>query len=524
MPKDKEVLTGLLIIGDSLTDRGEMERRKLLGIIPMDWISGLRNKSPDGRFTNGYNWADVLAVALIQGHEIDVIEGRLDKARQIAKSHGWRLTKEQLSKDWQRYQARFKHHIPSADEMSLTHVAQSYSRFANLSQGEDEACRRCDIGDAVLTHDKRAKSLDRVVHLNDEDTVFYKKTHFIRSYAEGGMTAKEFRTFKNIWTRNPKHIASRLILMSLKRMRERLLKDDKRHPHLSRNKATTLVVEWSGANDLVTVSSRPTPSIARKAVKARIENVEALISHGYQHFVLFNLPDMALTPRFQTKQKKEVNYAHLSTRVFNQTLAAKVDELKIKYPKCQFHIFDTADELQDIYHHPEQYGFDRDKRTETFLDHTDEAIDAEGHSPSEGYMFWDKEHPTMDLQALLALKLLSMLNEYYEVDLSDKVIPQQQAMIQRGLMPQALVQDEAQQMQDSDKLEQFKDAYARALDKDYAAFGGSWTRSKAPDLSQPETNFKAVHQHGLFADNRTRKVLQQLGLYQEPEPNVQSKP
>lgn len=55
--------TNFVIIGDSLSDRGSMYNRKFAGVIPLKIPSGL-NKSPKGRFTNGYNWNDVLFTML----------------------------------------------------------------------------------------------------------------------------------------------------------------------------------------------------------------------------------------------------------------------------------------------------------------------------------------------------------------------------------------------------------------------------------------------------------------------------
>lgn len=48
----------LIVLGDSLSDRGTLNKRKLLSFIPMSYLSGLSSKAPKGRFTNGYLWGD----------------------------------------------------------------------------------------------------------------------------------------------------------------------------------------------------------------------------------------------------------------------------------------------------------------------------------------------------------------------------------------------------------------------------------------------------------------------------------
>ncbi len=51
-------ISHLVTEGDSLSDRGTLNKRYIMGIIPMSWISGLVKYSPRGRFTNGLAWSD----------------------------------------------------------------------------------------------------------------------------------------------------------------------------------------------------------------------------------------------------------------------------------------------------------------------------------------------------------------------------------------------------------------------------------------------------------------------------------
>ena len=56
MTNNRKKITQLIIMGDSLSDRGTLNQRKLFGLIPMSYLSGLSSKSPRGRFTNGFLW------------------------------------------------------------------------------------------------------------------------------------------------------------------------------------------------------------------------------------------------------------------------------------------------------------------------------------------------------------------------------------------------------------------------------------------------------------------------------------
>ncbi len=60
-------ITHLVVLGDSLSDRGTLNKRELLGFIPMSYLSGLRSKSPKGRFTNGFLWG-IMSVRPLQSN------------------------------------------------------------------------------------------------------------------------------------------------------------------------------------------------------------------------------------------------------------------------------------------------------------------------------------------------------------------------------------------------------------------------------------------------------------------------
>ncbi|VVC75314.1 hypothetical protein AQUSIP_06030 [Aquicella siphonis] len=61
---NKPTISHFVMMGDSLSDRGTMDRRKLFGVIPMSWLSGLAGRSPRGRFTNGFAWSDYISAML----------------------------------------------------------------------------------------------------------------------------------------------------------------------------------------------------------------------------------------------------------------------------------------------------------------------------------------------------------------------------------------------------------------------------------------------------------------------------
>ncbi len=363
-------------IGDSLSDRGTMWDRYLMGFIPMRWLSGLIGDSPQGRFTNGLAWIDH-AVAMFSNEFI---------INELKNPH----KKSALS-----------------NALDLAGDKKSYP-------GWDDS----DIADGVVYKDKRlTKLIKDSYNLNDDRKISYKGENLVRSYNEGGLTSFNYSwVINNIltWTRNSlKLFFSCLILATLGEKRSQLLADDRRQGLSRQHKAETLVIEWSGANDLITVNVRPTRDAVDKAVAARVDNIKELMKNGYQHFIWFNLPSLALTPRFQAKSQAERDNADDCTNYFNRELERARKELAINYPHCSLELFDVNAIFTKVYENPADYSFDPTKLKEPYLNSEAFRINPDGTSPAKGYMFWDDVHPSADMHALLADEFYRKYNMKY---------------------------------------------------------------------------------------------------------------
>lgn len=347
-------ITHLVVLGDSLSDRGTLNKRELLGFIPMSYLSGLRSKSPKGRFTNGFLWGDYVGATTAEQFEIEHIRRKL--------------------------------------------------RLHNNAR--DNA----DIGDELLINDKARRENENSFSLNEDNHILFKGERFARFYCEGGLTSHDYSCS---FTFNLVLFFTRLILATLGGKRTQLLADDKKYNISNLEKSETLVVEWSGANDLITANDKPSRAAAEKAVNDRIQNIEALIHNGYRNFVLFNLPNLSLTPRFQRKNAEEQRNASDCTEYFNKQLQTKSLELIKKYKELgipvNLSVFDVNEQFKEVYSNPEQYGFDRDKlkspyvESALFKENQKNPIDQKEHiSPAKGYMFWDDVHPTATMHDWLA--------------------------------------------------------------------------------------------------------------------------
>jgi phospholipase/lecithinase/hemolysin len=294
-----------------------------------------------------------------------------------------------------------------------------------------------DIVDAIIYHSGRTKSgsapqkqadefisenehlvyqIRNVYSLKDDKKVSYQGENLVRNYNEGGLTSFDYSwVINNITTwalSSLKLFFTCLILATLAEKRSQLLEDDKKQGLTKKHKAETLVIEWSGGNDLITANPRPSQLVVERAVAARVENLKELMKNGYQHFVWFNLPNLALTPKYYAQSSDEKANAEKWIKYFNSELEKACKELSTNYPQCTFELFDVNSIFDEIYQNPEAYGFDLAKLGKSY---TKESlhINQDGTSPAKGYMFWDDVHPTADVHAILADRFYKKFNAKY---------------------------------------------------------------------------------------------------------------
>jgi hypothetical protein len=416
----KTLIHHFITMGDSLSDRGTMDERKLFGLIPMSGLSGLSSESPKGRFTNGYVWLDAFTAEVSEQQIIDELE-----------------KKKGMSAE--------------------------------------------DISDAVISHRAKVESPLRRFDVEGSDLgVEYKAQDLVRSYNEGGLTAHDY-SHRLIF--NPKLFFSEKILATLDEKRERLLADDSEMGISAEHKATSLIIEWSGANDLITVN--PTPSIdeAIAAVDARTRNVEALYQNGYRHFILFNMPDLSLTPRYQRKSEDDQRTAKAACAAFNAQLTLEVQRLKDEHPGISIDVFDVNKTFTDAFNNPRKYDLDPAKKHSPYSESKDFRLQANGTSPASGYMFWDDVHPSADVHQILAQKFYKTFSEKYHFTASHESL-----------------------------IQTFREHYVQKLNHDKAGFFGFFRRSNILQRLNKDLSLENILEHALYKKgHRTKDVLLELG-------------
>ncbi len=340
-------------MGDSLSDRGTFYHRYLFGFIPLKRLSHLHEASPKGRFTNGFVWSDHVCAMLANESIID-----------------------ELMK---------KRHLDSTD-----------------------------IADGIINHDPYIEHLVRQSYtLSDHQSIAYQGQDYVRNYNEAGTTAHDYH-----WTsgKNASQLLCRNLVSTLSDMRHKLLKHDETHQISGKQKAETLVIEWTGSNDFLLVDERPSKIQADKAIANRVENIKQLMQHGYRHFALLDLPDISLTPRYQQMSEEERINAHRCSIYFNKKLAEACKKIDCDYPDCSIEVFDVNTTFTNIVRDPEKYGFDSAKTKSPYIYSEDFKKDTSNKQmlPSaKKAMFWDDLHPTAMLHALIGEGFYKKFHEKY---------------------------------------------------------------------------------------------------------------
>lgn len=353
---EKPVIKRFVVISDSMSDRGFMEHLKLAGLIPMDALSGLKGRSPDGRFTNGYSWIDEFVSMLATEYKIAQI-------RKMATQSGKQYFDQGLGKQAKahpRYDDIFDGILTGDHKLKVAmgeDADDCPSHQAGMKRSlSDGNIRQGEIINRATPASSEPKTPD--FGLDDYLGVTYHGRSWFRTFCQGGMTAHNYA-----WkpSTSISRFFTRIILATLDGMRRMLLDNDREIGITYQDKQETMVIEWSGANDLITVNREPSILEADNAVSARINNMRKLIHAGYRNFTLINLPDISLTPRYQALSAKKQALASRCTDHFNDILAKACSDMAREYPDCNINVFDINHDFKEIYHNPEQFGFEKAK-------------------------------------------------------------------------------------------------------------------------------------------------------------------
>ncbi|MEA5448960.1 SGNH/GDSL hydrolase family protein [Leptolyngbya sp. CCNP1308] len=154
-----------------------------------------------------------------------------------------------------------------------------------------------------------------------------------------------------------------------------------------------LYVVWAGANDLFNLPSDPAaiPDFLAASVANIATAISSLAARGADTFLVPNLPNLGLTPRTLGDGTSE--QATALSQAFNAGLADTLEALEQSLPVAIDIIpVDLFGLTTDIIGAPAEFGF---------TNVTDPLLN-QGVLNDPGYFWWDDQHPTTTVHALLA--------------------------------------------------------------------------------------------------------------------------
>ncbi len=167
-----------------------------------------------------------------------------------------------------------------------------------------------------------------------------------------------------------------------------------------------LVAIWAGANNLI-LSQSLTEHVhyteaAEEAAQEMLTNVNSLIKFGAQNIIVFNLPDIGITPEYAGNPEGAAN-ATLFTNTFNSLYSSGLTNIQIASPQVTFTSIDIFTLFNDILENPNSYGLTETQTTLLTAYAADPNID------QSQYLFYDEVHPSTAMHKILANKVYQQL-------------------------------------------------------------------------------------------------------------------
>lgn len=187
--------------------------------------------------------------------------------------------------------------------------------------------------------------------------------------------------------------------------------------------ATTLYLIFAGSNDLI--NGQTNMSIPVNSLKA---SINSLITAGARQFLVFNLPLLGNTPRYNGSTTTHDQYNARSEQ-YNTALATMLDTVQAANPTANIFRLDVAGFFSQLIANPALFGVTNvtDSAAPGLKpDDTSYNTSLIVPNPNE-YVFWDDLHPTKTVHAILAQRALDLFRQpgdYYQdnsIDAADYI-------------------------------------------------------------------------------------------------------
>jgi phospholipase/lecithinase/hemolysin len=169
---------------------------------------------------------------------------------------------------------------------------------------------------------------------------------------------------------------------------------------------------WSGANDYFSfIQDDPTtpdvietnfPQRGRETINAVLEvvdinikgGIQDIIDAGGENIILFNLPDLDLTPLGQSLNKAGERKLRQLTQKHNRRLDRLETNIEAANPDVNIIQIDVNQLFDDIMDNPSEFGFTNVTDNFTGIDLYTGINQAPANGNPEDYFFFDSVHPT----------------------------------------------------------------------------------------------------------------------------------
>jgi phospholipase/lecithinase/hemolysin len=111
---------------------------------------------------------------------------------------------------------------------------------------------------------------------------------------------------------------------------------------------------WIGANDYLYDRQPNLDNLTNDVVNTTLKTMNLLIKSGARHFLVFNLPDLAITP--YATNAKLTDRLHKLSLLHNQKLADGVKQIKSEHPEVKVVYIDIYTIFNDVMTNTEKYN------------------------------------------------------------------------------------------------------------------------------------------------------------------------
>jgi hypothetical protein len=165
-----------------------------------------------------------------------------------------------------------------------------------------------------------------------------------------------------------------------------------------------LFIMFAGANDMI--ADQPDISASISSFQ---ESINRLVMDGARQFLVFNLPPLGETPRFNGSQSTRDLYNMRSTQ-FNTALETMLGNVEVANSAVTIHRLDVNAMFEQVLTDPAAFGLTNTRDAATpGLEPGDTSYNTSLIAPNANqYLFWDELHPTATVHAILAQRALDL--------------------------------------------------------------------------------------------------------------------